>query len=32
MLLQLHDKGTLSLEDKLSKWFPDSQVRLRHPK
>ncbi|HKA99844.1 MAG TPA: serine hydrolase domain-containing protein, partial [Methyloceanibacter sp.] len=23
VLLQLHDKGVLSLEDKLSKWFPD---------
>jgi CubicO group peptidase (beta-lactamase class C family) len=23
VLLQLHDKGTLSLEDRLSKWFPD---------
>ena len=23
VLLQLHDKGVLSLDDKLSKWFPD---------
>jgi CubicO group peptidase (beta-lactamase class C family) len=23
VLLQLHDKGVLSLEDKLSQWFPD---------